>query len=324
MYRRNSHDMGLIDEPLPTFPTKDGCIARVPYASVMAFVMCVIGVILFAITMVWSFNASIEQAKRALEIENIPWLDKVYLSFIIVAVLMIIMALFLLCIAVLSTGSTREEVYGHSNARRGGRASCVMGLIVAYVLNILWMLVLSVTAILSFIYYIFSGLCASLTVYNETNCLDFSLFKPFVKDFSVASLVLCGGKVQQFCASTNTVITWYVVGFVGSMIICLGLTQFLATNAANYAHLNNENRYIELKEVMYNEGMSADRELSMRTTVSRVTEMKRPPQVPSRGYETSVNRSRTTTHETPNGHNVRRNSYQRSLHELNGWADTQY
>lgn len=77
MYRRNSIDMGLIDEPIPTFPTRDGCFARVPYASVMAFVMCVIGVILFAIMMVWSFNASIEQARRALDIDNIPWLDKV-------------------------------------------------------------------------------------------------------------------------------------------------------------------------------------------------------------------------------------------------------
>lgn len=99
---------------------------------------------------------------------------------------MIIMALFLLCIAVLSTGSTREEVYSHSGARRGGRASCILGMIVAYALNILWLLVLAVTAVLIFVYYIFSGLCASLTVYNENNCLDFSLFRPFVKGFSDA------------------------------------------------------------------------------------------------------------------------------------------
>uniref|UniRef100_A0A915CLX6 Uncharacterized protein n=1 Tax=Ditylenchus dipsaci TaxID=166011 RepID=A0A915CLX6_9BILA len=42
----------------------------------MAFVMCFIGVILFSIMMVWSFNASVEQARRALNITDIPWLDK--------------------------------------------------------------------------------------------------------------------------------------------------------------------------------------------------------------------------------------------------------
>lgn len=184
MYRRSSVDAGLIAEPIPAFPTRDGCLARVPYASVMAFVMCVIGVILFAIMMIWSFNASIEQARRALNIDNIPWLDKVYLMFIIVAVLMIVMALFLLCISILSTGSTREEVYRHSSARRGGLVSCIIAIIATFLLNILWMLVLSVTAILFFVYYIFSGLCGSLSVYTEANCLDFSLFRPFVKDFS--------------------------------------------------------------------------------------------------------------------------------------------
>lgn len=54
-----------------------GCLNRIPYASVIAFVMCFVGVIMFAIMMVFSFNASVEQARRALEISNIPWLDKV-------------------------------------------------------------------------------------------------------------------------------------------------------------------------------------------------------------------------------------------------------
>lgn len=119
-------------------------------------------------------------------------------------------------------------------------------------------------------------------------------------------------------------VTWYVVGFVGSMVICLGLTQFLATNAANYAHLNHENRYLELREVLYNEGMAADRELKSRTIVSRTTEIKRP-QVPLRGYEQSPHRTRLPpSRDMSNGHSVRRNSYQKSLNELNGWSDTQY
>ncbi|KAH7718882.1 Myelin proteolipid protein PLP [Aphelenchoides avenae] len=231
-------------------PLKDGFLARVPYFSVMAFAMCCIGVVMFSIMMVWSFNATVEQARRALNITDIPWLDKVQLAFIIIAVVMVGLAVVQLCVGALSTGSTREEVYKRLDARQGGRIMCVVAIALAYVLNILWMLAFATTAVFSFVYYIFSELCSSLTSYGDSNCLDFSVFRPLVKDFSDASLVLCGGSVQQFCALTNTVVTWYVVGFIGSMIICLGLIQFMASNAANYSHLRSQNRYIELKELI--------------------------------------------------------------------------
>jgi hypothetical protein len=113
---------------------------------------------------------------------------------------MVGMALYLLCVGILSTGkflykisinllflgSTREQVYKRPQARRGGRACCIIAIILAYLLNVLWIFVLSITAILSAIYFIFSKLCASLTVYSEANCLDFSVFRPLVKDFSQA------------------------------------------------------------------------------------------------------------------------------------------
>lgn len=79
MYRRDSLNSELVDA-VPAYPSKDGCISRIPYSSVMAFVMCLIGVILFATMMVWSFNATIEQARRALDITNIPWLEQVILN----------------------------------------------------------------------------------------------------------------------------------------------------------------------------------------------------------------------------------------------------
>jgi hypothetical protein len=146
--------------------------------------MCFVGVIMFATMMIFSFNATVEQARRALEINDIPWLDKVHLLFLIVAVVMVGMALYLLCVGILSTGSTREQIYRRPNARKGGRACCVFAIILAYILNILWMLVLAITAIMSAMYYVFSRLCASLTVFTEANCLDFSVFRPLVKEFT--------------------------------------------------------------------------------------------------------------------------------------------
>ncbi|KAI6196896.1 hypothetical protein M3Y94_01162100 [Aphelenchoides besseyi] len=311
------------------YPMEDGCLSRVPYSSVIAFVMCFIGVIMFAIMMIFSFNASVEQARRALEINNIPWLDKVHLLFLIVAVVMIAMALYLLCVGILSTGSTREEIYKRPNARRGGRICCVVAIILAYLLNILWILVLSITAILSAMYYLFSQLCSSFTVYSETSCLDFSVFRPLVRDFSDASLNLCGGNVQQFCALTNTVITWYLVGFTGSLIICLGLVQFIATNSANYCQVNNEERYSELRDIVFSETYP---------DYSTSPNIYAPPKYPLAGTNTMSTYNSATQPRNPMPANMhqgsllrqqqyphsRRNSYHHSLPENNAWMSYQY
>ncbi|VDO59718.1 unnamed protein product [Onchocerca flexuosa] len=89
----------------------DECLSRVPYASIIATSMCGIGVILFTLVMTWAFNASVEQARRMLNTDNLPWLDKMQVLFICVAALMSITALILLIIAAMSTGSTRKELY---------------------------------------------------------------------------------------------------------------------------------------------------------------------------------------------------------------------
>uniref|UniRef100_A0A915EE66 Uncharacterized protein n=1 Tax=Ditylenchus dipsaci TaxID=166011 RepID=A0A915EE66_9BILA len=266
MYRKSSLEKGLVPaspvsnnvfrpprsgiinsrfEDYPSKPPKDGCLSRVPYSSLMAFVMCFIGVILFSIMM------------TALNITDIPWLDKIHIVFVITALLMVTVALVLLCIGILSTGSTREEVFKRESARQGGRISCIVAITLSYLLNILWIGIVSVTAIFSFVYYVFGELCSSLTAYTENDCLDFSVLRPLVKDFSESTLILCGGNVQQFCALTNTVLIWYIVGFIGSLIVTLGLVQFIASNSANYAHVNSEQRYAELQEVLQSETSGA-------------------------------------------------------------------
>uniref|UniRef100_A0A0N5A332 Neuronal membrane glycoprotein M6-b n=1 Tax=Parastrongyloides trichosuri TaxID=131310 RepID=A0A0N5A332_PARTI len=257
MYQKGIRE-DLQSPPIPLKSQKDGCVQRVPYASIMATVTCFIGVIMFAVMMVWSFKASVEQSRRALHIDNLPWLDKVHIFFIVLASIMVLFSLFMLILGIMSTGSTREELYKQSYARKGGRCSCIIGMVLSYFLNICWLIIISATAILSFIYYVFLNLCSSLPSYGDSNCLNFALFKPLVKEYTSASLILCGGDAQQFCALTNSVFPWYIVGYIGSGIVSLGLTQFMICNAANYAHINNDKRYVEIKEVLMYEGQKGD------------------------------------------------------------------
>lgn len=99
---------------------------------------------------------------------------------------MAILSLFLLLIGVLSTGSTREEVYKRKDSRRGGRIVCALAIVLSYILNVLWVFIVAITAILSFVYYIFSRLCYSLDGYSEHSCLDFDVFRPLVRHYSDA------------------------------------------------------------------------------------------------------------------------------------------
>lgn len=166
---------------------------------------------------------------------------------------MIIFALILLTIGILSTGSTRHEVYRHDNAREGGRIACLAAIIVSYLLQIFWMMAFALTAILSFIYLLFNAICNSANneFSTEKDCLNLSSLKALIRTDS--KLILCEGEAQQFCAVSSTAVVWYLAGLMGSASVCLGLIQFMATSAANYAHLRHEWKKNELEEVLYAE-----------------------------------------------------------------------
>lgn len=276
---------------------------------------------------------------------------------------MVGIALYLLCVGILSTGSTREQIYRRSDAIRGGRACCVMAIILAYLLNILWMLALSITAVMGIVYYVFSELCSSITVVSESNCLDFSVFRPLIRDISQAvscitfptayphnrqitfitcfqSLVLCGGTLQQFCAVSDTVVAWYFIGFIGSLLICLGLVQFMASNAANYSHVYNEERYNELRDVVFSDSypeyspnpniyappvkypLGTPQMNGTLSTYNYGTQPRNALPPPPMSHQGSMLR------QQPNGTmqypHSRRNSYHNSFQDNLGWPSSQY
>jgi len=199
--------------------------------------------------MAQAMNASVEQARRALHIHKMPWLDKLQVSFVAIAVIMGLAALILLAVGVLSTGATRDQVYDGHRARWGGRVAIVVSMMCTWLLHLCWLAVLSITAVLCCLYGIFSILCSSLHGYSEADCIDLTVFRPVVVDFSNANLVLCGGDVQQFCALTETATVWYLVGLLGSVVVIVGLVHFTACLSANHAHITNCSRYTELRDV---------------------------------------------------------------------------
>ncbi|CAK5041567.1 unnamed protein product [Meloidogyne enterolobii] len=213
------------------FPS-EGCITRVPFSSLCAFLFCLGGILLFKAMIMWAFNATIEQIRRSLGITQLPWLDKFQLLLIIACIAMFLISAAFLLIGILSTGQTREHIFRQMpRSRRGGRISCILAICLASLLNLLWIIILALTAIMCFIYSIFSFLCTNIGGNTSTtkSCLDFNSFKPlFFSSEDNRSLQFCEGQLQQFCALTNTV------------VIC-------------YAHIGNEARYDELLAILNSE-----------------------------------------------------------------------
>ncbi|VDN20243.1 unnamed protein product [Cylicostephanus goldi] len=83
-----------------------------------------------------------------------------------------------------------------------------------------------------------------MSSFTENDCIDLGVFKPLIRSFSSSEMNLCGGDAQQFCALSSTARSWYIIGWIGTCFVILGLAFFLAILSANYAHVGNASRYL--------------------------------------------------------------------------------
>src|SRR5262249_47323283 len=64
-----------------------------------------------------------------------------------------------------------------------------------------------------------------------------------------SQLIICDSSLQQFCALSDTAALWYYIGYAGSAVVVLGLIHFMICLAANYAHIKDGSKYVELQEI---------------------------------------------------------------------------
>uniref|UniRef100_A0A1I7XBN6 MARVEL domain-containing protein n=1 Tax=Heterorhabditis bacteriophora TaxID=37862 RepID=A0A1I7XBN6_HETBA len=230
----------------------DECFNRIPYASLMATLMCFMGVVLFSVMVTWGFNATAEQTRP----NFLHSIGCYYVTF----------CLLFLAVGFTATGATREEMYKGTFSMT--KAELYIYIYIYYFTNCIvllynvvqpilmsrgfqlfcWLFIMAVCSILCFVYFTFDDLCYSMTAFTEADCIDLGVFITLFKSFN-SDLRICGGDAQQFCALSSTARSWYIVGWIGSCIVLLGLTMFIAIHAANYAHVGNANRYVELRDL---------------------------------------------------------------------------
>uniref|UniRef100_A0A915IHB9 Neuronal membrane glycoprotein M6-b n=1 Tax=Romanomermis culicivorax TaxID=13658 RepID=A0A915IHB9_ROMCU len=232
------------------------CLGKIPYASLISFLLTCVGVGVFSTTCYMGFTISIQQWHKlpASQHTDFTYLDKVRLSFTILAVLMTIFSLILLLDGCLATGSTRDKVYGNRRSRRlGGRITCALLLAFAYLFQLAWLLIFGLISMVLVVYGFLRFTCASLEIGSDddqSRCIDLSLL---IGVKNGQSSQLCRQDVKDFCSSTYQASQYYALGFGACFLVVLGLIHFLICLSANYAHIKDGYKYYELEQIRSNE-----------------------------------------------------------------------
>lgn len=101
------------------------CMTRIPYATMIATVMCLIGVGIFCSTMYRGASLTIIMFDQVFHF-RLFWIEAVQMIFVVIGASMAALGFMILFVGCLATGSTRYKVYRAWRSRVGGRISCAV------------------------------------------------------------------------------------------------------------------------------------------------------------------------------------------------------
>lgn len=229
------------------------CMTRIPYATLIATIMCVVGVGVFCGTMYRGATLSARMFDEVFHL-RLAWLEAVQLIFVVVGAGMGALGLMILFVGCLATGATRHKVYRAWRARVGGRISCAVFMSITYVLQIAWLLMLCFLVIVTLIFTIFWSLCANTDVQNNKKCIDFRQFDfMFPYNTKPSDMEVCEAhEVKLFCKDyVERAEVMFILATVACLLVIISLIHYLMCLSANYAHIRDHEKFQELQELQY-------------------------------------------------------------------------
>lgn len=229
------------------------CLTRVPHATLIATIMCCLGVGVFCGTMYRGSALSILMFDEVFHFRLI-WIEALQMIFIVGSACMAALGFMLLCLGCLTTGATRQKVYRAWRARVGGRISCAVFMIITYILTFVWIILLGFLVITTFLFTIFWKLCSKPQNIDLSTCIDFTQFDfMFPSSVRQEDLRICEAhKVKLFCKDyVEKAEFMFILAMVSCILVILSLVHYLMCLSANYAHIRDHEKFQELQELQY-------------------------------------------------------------------------
>ncbi|XP_012263230.2 neuronal membrane glycoprotein M6-a isoform X1 [Athalia rosae] len=228
-------------------------MARVPYATLIATIMCCLGVGIFCGTMYRGATLASLMLDQVFHL-RLSWLEAVQLIFAIVGASMAALGFMILCVGCLATGATRHRVYRAWRSRVGGRISCAVFMTITYILQLGWLLIFAFLVIVTLIFSMFWGMCSHPRVQSLDQCIDFTQFDfLFPNNTRREDMMVCGSQeVKLFCKDyVEKAEVMFILATVASLLVVLSLIHYLMCLSANYAHIRDHEKFQELQELQY-------------------------------------------------------------------------
>ncbi|XP_018006554.1 neuronal membrane glycoprotein M6-a isoform X3 [Hyalella azteca] len=231
------------------------CMSRVPYATLIATVMCCVGVGVFCGTMYRGTTLTMRMLQEVFRLQ-IEWdrhsarVQPVQLTFLVVGASMGGLALMILFVGCLSTGATRARVYASWRGRVGGRISCALFMTLAYILVIVWLAVFAGLLLVTMLYSIAWLQCS---VIPDNQCIDYNqLGFLFPGSTPEEDKRICQGERKLFCKDfVNNAEVMFIIATSATIVVILSLIHYLMCLAANYAHIKDQEKFMDLQDLQY-------------------------------------------------------------------------
>lgn len=224
-------------------------ITRIPYATLIATLMCLLGVGIFCGTMYRGASLTIIMLDAVFHL-RLLWIEAVQMIFVIVGATMAALGFMILFVGFLATGATRHKVYRAWRSRVGGRISCAVLMGLTYFLNFVWMLIFCFLVIITFIYTMFWNLCSS--VEKSLTCIDLTQFHfMFPAVTKQEDMKICEKyEIKAFCKdAVENAEVMFILATLSSLLVILSLIHYLMCLSANYAHIRDHEKFQELQEL---------------------------------------------------------------------------
>ncbi|XP_050529407.1 neuronal membrane glycoprotein M6-a [Daktulosphaira vitifoliae] len=224
---------------------------RIPYATLIAALLCCTGIGIFCGTMYRGATLSALVLDQVFHL-YIGWLETVKTVLVLIAALMGALTLMIIFVGFLATGATRRRVYKAWRNRVGGRISCAVFMGIIYLLQFFWVTIFGFLTILTFLMTVFWQLCASSPVQDQHQCIDLKQFYfMFPQSTRIDYLKICEPReIKFFCRDfVEKAEFMFIMGTLGVVLIIISLVHYLMCLSANYAHIRDHEKFEELQEL---------------------------------------------------------------------------
>ncbi|XP_031340822.1 proteolipid protein DM beta isoform X1 [Photinus pyralis] len=231
----------------------DACMSRIPYATMIATIMCTLGVIVFCWTLFKGASLSMLMFEQVFKV-RLYWIDAIQMIFVIIGACMGALGCMILTVGCLATGATRRKVYRAWRSRVGGRIGCAIFMVVTYILQIAWILMFAFLVIITFVFTIFWNMCDNPRVKELRDCIEFQQFYfLFPKGTLQEHMQVCGeNDIKLFCGDyVDKAELMFILATAATVLIILSLIHYLMCLSANYAHIRDHEKFQELQDLHY-------------------------------------------------------------------------